>query len=345
MPGVHSKGNGALSRAFARAQGGFTLIEVLVVVAILALLIGIGIAVGPGILASGRDTRCKANLKGLANAFLQAASADNGHYPVGGSYQYFTCGTDNKNGVVYIAHQKKGWIGWDSGSAYKTLPKATTYSGIKSSPVNKNWHKSFADGEAALRCVTNGTLWAYTNHSHEMYCCPEHVRQHEEEFGEQRFGVGWSYVMNGYFKCDLKYGETSYDRGGGEFGIARDKLPKANKILLFAEVQALPAEVTGLAERDFSKSAGRWETDCTLQYKGMSNNWKSKGEIIGFNHESGNVIHGNIVFADAHVESIELPDKINSSNLQDLTAWLCKGVDYSYNEKTGKYEKTNNTVQ
>ena len=342
MPVASNMENGFVPCALASARRGFTLIEVLVVVAILGILLAVGITVAPGMLASGRDTKCRANMGNLAKAFIQAGTDDKNHYPVAGSYQWVDTAVKN-NDIIYRAHEKKGWIGWTSGNSYKSTPTAKQYQGVRAKPVQKNWHKSFSSEEDAVKAVTNGTLWAYTGQNLDMYVCPEHRRQHSDEFPSSNFGPGWSYAMNGYFKCDTKYGETRSVGDEGRRGIARDALTKPNKILLLAEIQALPEDETGLP-RDFAKGPGRWETDCTLQYKGLANNWKSKGEIIGFNHLSGGIYHGNVAFADGHVEQIELPDKINTANLMDLTSWLCRGVDYSYNEQTGKYEKTNSDV-
>ncbi len=321
-------------------RAGFTLIEMLIVVGIVGLLVAVALTVAPGIMASGRDTTCKANLRNLANAFLQAANNENGYFPVAGSYQYTTTHMKGDTGeIIYRANEKKGWISWASGK--NAYPKdSRTYEAVNRAPVSAGWHTSFANGVTALYCVTNGTLWKYTGRNLSAYVCPEHKREFEDANPGDKYGPMWSYMMNAYFKSDTSMGESAVAAYTGQYGRKRSETSKLNKILLFAEIQALPKEETGLPERDFGKNGGNWKTDPTLQYRDLAKKWSGNGEIIGFNHKtSGTVFHGNIVFADAHVEEMELPETIDTKNLQEMTKWLCTGTDFSLEGQ--RFKETN----
>ncbi len=320
-------------------RAGFTLIEMLIVIGVIGLLIAVAVAMAPGFMASGRDTTCKANLRNLANAFLQAANSEGGYFPVAGSYQYTTTYRNSSTGEPgYKANEKKGWISW--AAKKNAYPKfAREYNAVRTAPLNAGWHTSFAAGDTALYCVTNGTLWKYTGKNLSAYVCPEHKREFENESPGDRHGPLWSYMMNAFFKSDTSMGECAVANYTGKFGKKRSETARLNKILLFAEIQALPASETGLPERDFGKGSGNWRTDCTLQYKGLAKNWSGSGEIVGFNHKHGSLFHANVAYADAHVDEIELPARIDRKNLEEMTAWLCTGTDFSLDGETFKQTK------
>lgn len=72
---------------------GFTLIELMVVMAILAILLAIGAGAFTSSMKKGRDATRKANLRAITNA-LDMYYNDKGKYPVGASGEIKGCGTD-----------------------------------------------------------------------------------------------------------------------------------------------------------------------------------------------------------------------------------------------------------
>lgn len=64
-----------------RRGGGFTLIEVLVSVAIIAILSALLFSVTKSVIASSHNARCAANLKQIATSILQFTAEHNGYFP------------------------------------------------------------------------------------------------------------------------------------------------------------------------------------------------------------------------------------------------------------------------
>ncbi len=64
-----------------RATGGFTLVELLVVMAIISLLVGLAYPALQSALASARSTQCATNLHSIGVAVTQAATDNDNQYP------------------------------------------------------------------------------------------------------------------------------------------------------------------------------------------------------------------------------------------------------------------------
>ncbi|MCX6793888.1 MAG: prepilin-type N-terminal cleavage/methylation domain-containing protein [Candidatus Gottesmanbacteria bacterium] len=80
---------------------GFTLIELMVVMAILAILLGIGAGTFTSSMKKGRDATRKANLRAITNT-LELYYNDKGKYPVGESGGIKGCGTDTVRTVCAV---------------------------------------------------------------------------------------------------------------------------------------------------------------------------------------------------------------------------------------------------
>src|SRR5574344_2310176 len=117
-------------------QSGFTLVELLIVIAIIATLAGVLLSQYGGVTESARATKCKSNLRNLAQA-VQAYGMATGYYPPAGSFPTIGMGVDSSGSYQITYDQMKGWIGWNCGNAYP----ATGSSG----PIQGGWTVSLAD--------------------------------------------------------------------------------------------------------------------------------------------------------------------------------------------------------
>ena len=120
----------------------------------------------------------------------------------------------------------------------------------------------------------------------------------------------------------------------------KERKRPAESVLLFAEI---PYVANDAHTPEWSASPGE-ENDSVLQYtpSGAENQkankaGKSDGEVIGFNHKTGNDYSAHVAFADGHCAKIMMPRGATEDNLRDLTTWLCTGLEYTFNGS--KYEK------
>jgi len=297
---------------------GLTLIELLVVIAIIAVLTGVLIGTFSGSTESARAARCLTNLKNLASAAQVAANGGTVgsiSYPLAGNRETF--GIDTSQGTENsqeLYSERKGWISWYSKGVYENHPT--------SPQASAGWTVSMYDQSEDRRIysLTNGAIWKYTGGNHNVYLCPSHVK------AKKRLNPNYSYVMNAYFGWSPNPGQDIEVAGAG---TAVSDVTRAERRLLFAEVPF--ADIGVKSKEDQSGYA----CDAILQYKGSEGGYS---ETIGFNHKSGKLHCANIVFMDGHVEKLVYPKNgLSESELQDLTTWLCKGKDISFNGK--KYEE------
>lgn len=297
----------------------FTLVELLVVVAIIGVLLAVLVSVVGNPAESARAAKCKANLNSLAKG-VQSAAEGMHHYPLAGSIESFSVDTSRGNGSKSQKsfREVKGWISWNSKGAYENT--------VRSSLANQGWFTSTydTDREARIYALTNGAIWEAVNGNESIYRCPGHLKK----CGEGDKGPNWSYVMNERFGADSDakphHSESIpciwYDGKdhGGNFNPERT--------LLFAELQW---EDYTKDKPDMSTGSGT-KNDCTLQYK------NGVKESIGFNHKNGRRILAHVVFADGHVDEIEWSD---AQDMKQLTEWLCRGKDVMRNASSKRYEK------
>lgn len=313
----------------------FTLLELLIVIAGIGALMAIVLVMNSGATEGARASKCMSHMRNLAQA-VQSYAISHEHYPNAGSYQYIGQGTENGRPVVKY-HEAKGWIGWNEGSRGKYPTTASSIQGgwNESCMNNKNDTKS-----GAYYAVTNGSLWTLV-HDFDSYVCPEHRRACRKHGTEPL----WSYAMNAYFGYDWTRGAKSANSWGHR--VKYGKMSQAaNRTLLFAEI---PFVDIGVGQVYVTKrSSGDHYTDCTLQFRTDKNardsggtkkcntsTWNGTPEIIGFNHKVGKNKVAHVVFADAHVEQLVLPNTPSLGMLQSLTANLCNGIQVTYTN--GRY--------
>ena len=304
---------------------GFTLLELLIVIGIIAVLGGVMLAQFAGSTDSALAATCMNNMRTLCNAVMADASRE-GRYPSAGPYRYFREGNDEKDEKPW----RQGWIGYAEGNQ-----KVSCY------------HDGGDKGEAQHHAITNGTIWRTMSGQLGAYVCPAHTKYCKQK----KYPMpSWSYAMNSYFgwdngsvAADIEIGRRSYGNGYVSFNYTtapKSRKRPLEKVLLFAEI---PYMENGVQTPECSTAAGK-ENDAILQYPPSSEENKKAnkagdgaGEIIGFNHKSGKFYSAHVAFADGHCEKLLLPNRASADNLKDLTTWLCTGVEYTFNGS--QYEK------
>lgn len=281
-------------------RGGFTLLELLVVIGIIGILASVAIAQFGGATETAKATQCMANMRNLAVAVQNAADRDeDGNFPAAGSHKWTYFG--GKSGKAEY-HERKGWVSWSRCSGYTSKGGGT--------PI------SFAvqDDELRRYAITNGAIWSAIGGGMSSYTCPVHANTFYKK-NRKRY-PGWSYVMNQKFGFDSNYG------GGplpGWTGLTLTGVTNGDRLLLFAEIQGLDVTEYGL---NANTEGGGTTGDGVLQY--------TKNEVIGFNHKLSRGLSGHVAFADGHVESLRYP---TSGSLTELTKWLCEGTSVRFDGK------------
>ena len=304
-----------------KRKEGFTLLEMLVVIGIIAILGGVMLAQFSGSTESALATSCMNNMRTLCNA-VQADGSKESYYPSAGPYQYLYLNqTTGKKSEPWF----QGWIGHAKGES-----KVSCYTS-SGADVDSDQHYA----------ITNGTVWRGMSGNYSAYVCPSHVKYCKRG---KLPSPAWSYVMNSYFGWDrgktegsIELGRRAY--GGGFFTFKYKSSPTSRKrplekVLLFAEI---PYAENGVQKPNYSTSASE-NNDSILQYAADSNEdtkydktGSSSGEVIGFNHKTGNNYSAHVAFADGHCAKLMMPIRADEGNLRELTTWLCTGQEYTFN--------------
>ena len=309
---------------------GFTLVELIVVIGIIAVLMSSLLVATSGTSESARAAKCMANIHSLATA-ANAYAMESTWYPLAGSREV-VCINSGKGRTEY--DERVGWISWLSnqgdpyGSHTEGKARPTGHQTVKVCP----FYGTGVD-EDVTYAITNGVVWRYTGKNREVYLCPSHVkyrRDNRNVYGDKK--PYWSYVMNARFGYDYSQGAkaTATEDHGNAFRYG--KMEKADRILMLAELPTVDPSDGVTPHPD----GGEWECDCTLQIKATVDGnqygaeWSGKGESIGFNHKVGKRERcGHVAFADGHVEKINWGNK-GGLTPEELTALLCNGVDVAF---------------
>lgn len=280
----------------------FSLVELLVVIGIIAVLAGILIAALSGSTESAKAAKCLANMKSIANAF-HAEAMNSGYFPLAGSVDVYASSlliTRNKGVNV-----QQGWIGWKSGEAGSGYV----------SPYEE-------DEERRRKSLENGSIWKAISSNQGAFVCPTHREIVKKKMGSTlKNGPLWSYVVNADFGWMYKSDPFIW-APSQQF----DKLRRLDRKLLLAELPFLDLKQGGAAvQTPVFETKGKKENDPILHYANCAG---GGDEIIGFNHRMNKrEVFAHVCYADGHTEKLRLPKSPSTSNLRDLTKWLCKTTD------------------
>ena len=300
---------------------GFTLVELLVVMAILGILAAALTTQVTKARAIGQSMRCKANMRNLAQAAINFG-IDRGHVPTAGSFEYaeiFSADTGQLRYDLNHDNKESAWVAWTgSGSWPNTTPQA---GGMSASKFYADQSEN-ASQSLAYDSITKGSLWSYVGKDLSTYCC-DVFRTYARR--DKSLKALRSYVMNGYFGyADAGNGVCSKH----SYSINREAATlsargSAGNLLMFAELPALNI--------DTSERGG----DSVLETKirGYTED-NSTEEMIGFNHEisgsrggagGGKRYAAHVAFADGHVDVLIEPRDASDSEIKELTQLLCNG--------------------
>ena len=298
---------------------GFTLLELMVVVAIIAVIASVMMGGFFGASESANQAKCLVNMKNLFS-LVNAKAMASGYYPPAQSYEYVDLSSGKE---VYRQH--RGWIGWNAPeTAYDQEDSAGQYA--DSSRASSSWRVSLAGDETATyTAITNSSIWKTSGGNVSSYVCPSHKKQ----AASAGYSPAWSYVMNSAFRYDSSGSNKPDSKWLKQYG----SISSPHKLLMFAEV---PFIDTGRQKAiKASSSSSDSALDSVLQYDDKV--WNGKEENIAFNHAvDGKTMTAHICFADGHTEKIVYPSQ--DSNLKDLTKWLCSGTDIQF--VSGRYKNS-----
>ena len=283
---------------------GFTLVELMIVIAIIGMLAAALTTLVPRIREMGRAARCKANLRNLAMAAQNWSlkERDRGRsYPAAGSWENERF--DRNAGRVYwsgVDGQSDAWVSWTYGTSgtwpWRDIDDKKSWKG--------NMLVSRFEGERGYISVTNGCLWEYVGKDLSVYVCDSHKNVAVEN---QVKRLVRSYVMNEYF-------------GWNENGRTGRKAIDTVNISGTASLRLMFAELPGLDRKEDKRNLDVSDraVDGVLQYK--------DGESIGFNHRVARKLVGHVAFADGHVDTLIRPSK-SDDDLKKLTKALCEATE------------------
>ncbi len=287
------------------STSGFTLVEMLVVIAIISLVAGASLVAIKGAQRQAKASKCAANMHALHQAVL-SYKADTTAYPTACSYEWWYLPPSGKD----VFGVKRGWVSWvrtsatvsrrkSSGNLYPndqaqdstkasqycyvgTGCVASDYSGAKGTKPNySDVHLS-----RVYRSIDEGAIFKYTDKNFSIYCC--------EEF-KAKFGkiCMRSYAMNRIF--------------GDRRSRPHDPRPhvgdirQANRLAMFVELQ----ESAGTSGNVNGKAGTSGKASAPTDTFKDDSVWDwDKGENLGAWHRKNGKLYGHVMFADGHLESI-----------------------------------------
>ena len=219
---------------------GFTLVELLIVIGIIAILSGVLLTSGGKAAESARAAKCLSNMKNLAVFSGPAASKSKGQSKVNKSAKRFE--------VYYV--EEKGWISGDSRGLFPSKNKQDI------PPIGLYEENR----ETALYAVTNGWMYGCLGGNASALVCPVHAAK--KPFGAPH----WSYFKSGGVE-DPDDGERKGTASLAENTLAYAEIPFQGAGSWFPKGSAATTETDAVLEIKKSthehiggnhKAGGKW---------------------------------------------------------------------------------------
>jgi len=290
-----------------RNNKGFTLVEMLVVIVIIALLASVLVTSIRSLKEHGNKTKCKANLKSLAQGVINKAAEQNGHTMYASSFVTRWLSIDT-GGVTWHHMGGGSWISWLDGTRFPNPPSWDSGPGF-------TYPSCFAGNKNGRDAIRQGEMWGrgneagYINKSMEIFLCPSH-----KNIKMSGNPVCRSYAMNGFFGYSTKNNgrvESPSDGLGLRETHKLQNVDEPMRVMLFAEIDPVKKEGRG-----WSTSVLVPWNDCpnlgdrTTRENFLADNKnlrENPRETISFHHKSQGKKFGNVAFLDGHVK--ELPEE------------------------------------
>lgn len=329
---------------------GFTLVELLIVIAIIGILATVVAPKLVGAMVGAKEQHCRNNLRQLHSAVIDFASDRGGDLPYAQSYEVFQVASGTYQ-------ERRGWVTWvPSDKSIETLD--TTWSGQASkSSHSGDLRDDLGVGEHGRFAVEYGTLFDYVGDP-KFYYCPVLDKRRDlfAEGGatnESKAVLARTYSMNPFFgaptvrhwtPCKITHIGISqcysWSTGSGNNKKSRSYLPEADKLLLFAETCPSPklekAEYAGRSGYGDSARGGDHSYDCGIDPDAFDSvSYGSTGvptAEMAFGPHTGTVTYNGrklnsalAVYFDGHIEKI-LPvvetEAGSGKGIQANTVWF-----------------------
>jgi prepilin-type N-terminal cleavage/methylation domain-containing protein/prepilin-type processing-associated H-X9-DG protein len=287
---------GGCAHTVAIFRGGFTLVELLVVIGIIAILLGLLLPALGRAREQARQVQCLSNLRQISIATIQYCNDNQGHYPARGG-QATTPATTNDPSSYY------DWIAWRR----KIDPvTGTYYSGTVDQNITYSAIAKYLGGQWINHNPTNSTsqaVYALANQVNQplesVFRCPS-----VNLFDRVAFVTGYN-GGRGLYRYNFSMNECYFDKTiaySGSTMIGLNGFPHGTRKI--TQVVHPGQKIIFIEESEKTINNGEYNPVVPL---GNADNPNLDYSAIAERHESANLrnsqdARGNVAFADGHAE-------------------------------------------